>query len=187
MTDDRVEALRATARLFGRLLLFELDEPTRAELCAPDFAAALQQVGISVAPLQDPGALEELAVEFFEAFVQPKEGGPPVQSLWTEGTYEGTAAVAVRQLAEAVGIEFDGGAARGAPHDHLGCLLLLWAETREARPDVAERVVQEHLAWARAPLSRLAVGQGFYADVSRATLAWVEELLDPQTSGGGAG
>lgn len=184
MTPDRVEALRATARLFGRLFLFELDEDTRVQLVEPEFAAALGQVGISVAPLEAPDALDALAVEFFEAFVQPQEGGPPVQSLWTEGSYEGDAAASVRRLAEAVGVEFDRAAARGAPHDHLGCLLLLWAETREARPDVAERLEAEHLAWARAPLGRLAAGQGFYADVSRATLAWLEELLAPRPSGG---
>lgn len=178
MTDDREEALRATARLFGQLFLFELDEETRAQLVAPEFAQALEQVGISVAPLEEPEPLEQLAVEYFEAIVQPKLGGPPVQSLWGEGTYEGQSAVAVRKLAVAAGVEFDRGAARGAPHDHLGCLLLLWAETKGTRPDVAERIEADHLDWARVPLSGLArSGKGFYPDLGRAALAWLAEIM----------
>jgi len=184
MTDERDEALRATARLFGRLFLFELDEDTRLQLVEPEFAKALEQVGISVEPLEGEASLDDLAAQYFEAIVQPKTGGPPVQSLWTEGSYEGDSAVAVRKLAEAVGVEFDRGAARGAPHDHLGCLLLLWAETAGARPDVAERLESEHLEWAQVPLSTLARGgKGFYPDLGRATLAWLAEVLQPRAAG----
>ena len=58
-----------------------------------------------------------------------------VQSLWTEGSYEGDSAVAVSKLAQAARFDFDRGSAHGAPKDHLGSILLLWAALIRATRD----------------------------------------------------
>lgn len=164
------------ARLFGRLLLRELDAQGWQELSRPELGEALAALGILLPSGQPEVELERLAVEFFEAFIQPESGGPLVQSLWTEGSYEGEAAVALRKLGEAAGLEQDREAARGAAPDHLGCILLLWAKTQETRPDVAARLERDHLAWATRPLGQLARGEGFYAAVARATGSLLAEI-----------
>lgn len=173
---------RALARLFGRLLLRELDAATYAELAQPELRTALGEASIELPADSsgDPGQaspelLDELAAQYFETFVQPREGGPLVQSLWTDGWYEGDAAVTVSKLAQAARFDFDRGAARGAPRDHLGSILLLWAATDEAArehptiAEVASRLRAEHLSWACEPLARIAAGQGFYAGLAGAT------------------
>ena len=165
------EALNACARLFARLLLFELDRAGWEELRGPELREALAGLGVPWPERFGRGEADRLAVHFLECFLRPETGGPPVQSLWTEGTYEGRAAVAVRKLAEAAGIDFDRGAARGASHDHLGSILLLWAEVDSAARagtaapgpagaevcrEVAARLERDHLRWALEPLGQVA-------------------------------
>jgi TorA maturation chaperone TorD len=166
-----------SAELFARLLLHELGETDVAQLTQPEVAQVLAEVGVDVAPLRGDVDLDGLAVEFLEAFLAPKQGGPLVQSLWTAGSYEGDSAVAVRALARAAGVEFDREAARGAAHDHLGCILQLWAVACVAQPEVARRIERDHLAWSLAPLERLAAGEGFYAGLSRGAASLVRAIL----------
>jgi len=165
------------ALLLGHLLLFELDEPMRERLLEPELAAALLEVGLDVEPLRG-ASLDELASEYLETFLQPKSGGPLVQSLWTSGTYEGDAAVSVRKLAEAGGFELDAAAARGAAADHLGCLLLLWARARVEDPRISRRIEEQHLGWALPPLGRIAAGEGFYPGLARALQRFIEGCTD---------
>ena len=165
------------ALLLGHLLLFELDEPMRERLLEPELAAALLEVGLDVEPLRG-ASLDELASEYLETFLQPKSGGPLVQSLWTSGTYEGDAAVSVRKLAEAGGFELDAAAARGAAADHLGCLLLLWARARVEDPRISRRIEEQHLGWALPPLGRIAAGKGFYPGLARALQRFIEGCTD---------
>ena len=169
------EEFGAVARLFGRLLLFEIDERMRSELTQPEVAAALLELGVDTDVLNGAD-LDALACEYLEIFVQPEEGGPLVQSLWTEGSYEGEAAVAIRKLAEVGAVEFDRDAARGASHDHLGSILWLWAELRLETPELAQHLVQQHLTWAGTPLRRIAEGEGFYAKLADAVLRFLRDL-----------
>ena len=155
--DPETSAELALAGFFAELLLFELDEPRRAALLEPEIAAALLDLEVDAAPLASV-PLDELAAAYLQAFVQPERGGPPVQSLWTEGSFEGDAAVALRQLAEASGADFDRDAARGAPVDHLGCILSLWVELVPVWPEAARRIEEQHLAWALRPLGAVAAG-----------------------------
>ncbi|MEM7310692.1 MAG: molecular chaperone TorD family protein [Planctomycetota bacterium] len=168
--------LAAVARLFGRLLLHELDEEGRAALLEPEVSEALIALGLELDELAPGCDLDQLAAVYLEAFLQPREGGPLVHSLWTGGAYEGEPAVAVRRLAAAAGVELDRAAARGAPPDHLGCLLFLWAATCEEAPEVAARIEADHLGWAFAPLARTGAGKGFYPSLARAVAAFLREL-----------
>lgn len=100
-----------------------------------------------------------------------------MQSLWTEGRYEGDPTVCVRQLAEFAGVEFQRAAARGAAVDHLGSLLSLWSATDGHVQAVADEIASAHLAWARAPLRRIEAAGGFYGAVAGAAGELLEALF----------
>jgi len=180
-------ALAHTAKLFGDLLLRELTAEQLAGLRAPEAAAALDAVGVDLPPAVDGDdvrrQLDELAAEYHGAFIAPHGGGaPPIASLWTEGRYEGAVAARIRVLAQSAVVDFDAESARGAPVDHLGALLHLWAATSERAPWVAHEIAAQHLAWTDEPLGRVAAsGCGFYANVARATGALVAVLRDDAT------
>lgn len=171
--DAAIDHRAAAARLFGRLLLRELDAETLEELRREDVRAALAELGID-AP--DDAELSALSQRFFELFLHPDGALPPVQSLWHNGQYDGDAAASVRRVAEAANLVITDGA-RGAPPDHLGCVLLLWAELREQpRPELASLLAQRHLAWAELALRHALADDGFYGAVCRATLSLVRDL-----------
>ncbi|HEX5050504.1 MAG TPA: molecular chaperone TorD family protein [Planctomycetota bacterium] len=162
------------ARLFGRLLVRELDAPTIAELHGAGVAAALREVGV-----EPPRAtIDELAAAYAARFLHPARARPPVQSLWVTGHYDGDAAVAVRGIAKAAGRELAEGA-RGAAPDHLGCILLLWSELVHERPELAERLRRDHLTWAPAALAAVVGTADFYGLVASAAARLVQRLCEP--------
>lgn len=174
MSDVAPDAdLAPVARLLGRLLVREIDEETVAELQQPDVREALAGIGIGVPQAADR---EALATGYFERFLHPAAGLPPVQSLWQGGQYDGDPAVAVRAIAAAAGRELAPGA-RGAAPDHLGCILLLWADLAEIRPELAARLQRDHLAWAVRALAPVQAAGGFYGAVAAAAVELVHELL----------
>jgi len=101
-----------------------------------------------------------------------------VQSLWQGGQYDGDPAVAVRAIAAAAARELAPGS-RGAAPDHLGCILTLWADLVEERPELAARLQQDHLAWAPPALAHARTAGGFYSSVAAASAEFVRELLPP--------
>jgi len=186
--EEEVAALAHAARLFGDLLLFELDADGLARLQAPELRAALEGLGVEVPGFdattpEGARSLEELAAAFYAALLSPTGGAPPIASLWLEGRYEGEAAARVADLAALAGIDFDGVAARSAPIDHLGSILILWAEAAGRAPEVADVLASDHLAWAGRPLARIAAGDGFYASLAAATRELVEALAATRLSG----
>ena len=164
--------LAAAARLFGRVLLRELDAATLAELRDPDVADALSALEVAV-PHDDE--LPSLGQRYFELFLHPEAALPPVQSLWRNGQYDCDPAAGVRRIAEAANLELTD-RARGAAPDHLGCVLLLWAELHEARPELARLLVEHHLPWAELALQHTLADRGFYGAACRAILSFVREL-----------
>lgn len=164
--------LAPAARLFGRLLVREIDAATLAELRQPEIAAVLAAVGVEVPA---DAELPSLANEWLERFLHPRGASPPVHSLFRDGHYNGDAAVAIGEIARAAGLELAVGA-RNAPPDHIGCILLLWAELAEARPELAALLAEHHLTWSERPLLSTAARGGFYGAVAHATVALVREL-----------
>lgn len=170
--EEANDSLATAARLFGRLLVRELDAATLAELQAPDIAEALTSLGIKL-PLEQQ--VVELGNRYFDLFLHPEGALPPVQSLWRDGQYDGDHAVGVRKIAEAANLELATGARSAAP-DHIGCILLLWAELDGERPELATLLTTHHMAWAELALQHAVTDEGFYGAVSRATVALVREL-----------
>ena len=162
-TDSR--DLVAPLELFAHLLLHELDAGTLVRLRMPEVRRALAELGIQV---PDPSRLESLAATYYECWLQPERGAPPIASLWIHGQYEGQVTVQLRKIAAAVGCELDTTASAGAPIDHLGCLLLLWAQCSEYEPALADLIVDEYLDWAPAALEEAARRSGFYGQLARA-------------------
>lgn len=93
------------------------------------------------------------------------------------GQYDGAAAVAVRAIAKAAALESAPGA-RGAAPDHIGCILILWAELVHERPDLAERLRREHLSWAPRALAATARDNEFCGSVAAATIELVQRLAE---------
>lgn len=171
--------LRAAADLVGRLLLREVEAVDLERWHDEGLEAGFAEAGLVLPRAADRSAwLEDRGAEFHDLFLRP-EPGPLVQSLWTQGRYEGDSTVRVRQLAEHAGLDHQRGPARGAAVDHLGSLLLLWAATVEHAPPVADEIVREHLAWSRAPLRRIASRDGFYGAVAALALSTLDELGAP--------
>lgn len=167
MTDELVPV----ARLFGHLLVRELDAATLASLRDPGVAEPLRELGVEL-PDAD---LDELAAEFCTALLTPGLGAPPVQSLWSEGRYDGDAAGGVRAIARAAGLE-PTAASAATPPDHIGGILCLWADLAFERPELAAQLRRSHLAWAGPALERLGEVGGFYGAVARAGAALVREI-----------
>jgi len=131
-------------------------------------------------------AVDELAADFHAALLAPTGGGaPPVASLWLEGRYEGERVARLRQASAAAGLDFDHEAARGAPIDHLGALLHLWASASERAPWLADELAAEHLDWTDRPLGQIEAQGGLYGELATALRAFVPELratrLSPAT------
>jgi TorA maturation chaperone TorD len=168
-------SLAPAARLFGRLFVRELDRNTLEELRAPAVHEALSAFGIEV---PDESELEALAERYCALFLYPADAPPPVQSLWQHGQFDGDAAQSVREIAAAAGRELAAGA-RGAPPDHAGCILLLWADLVGEQDELAARLVRDHLGWIREALRPVTGEAGFYGAVARGAVALVEELQRP--------
>lgn len=172
--DDRVDPaeLAPVVALLAQFLLHELDASTLLGL--EPLHVELHDLGIT---LPTDVELDAIAHQYFLAFVAPTASKPPVQSLWTEGRFDGESTMRVRALAAALGFE-PGPGARGAPADHLGCILLLWsAAVEHGEAEVARQLSNDHLAWSLPMCERLGAQGGFYGQVAVAVAALVQELL----------
>jgi len=168
--------LQAVAELVGRLLLKEVDAELLEQMADPKLAEVFNDMGVDFPTSANESSwLEERGADYHDLFLRP-ETGPLVQSLWTQGRYEGDSTVRVRQLAQTAGVEFQRAAARGAAPDHLGCLLLLWARTDGRVQVVADELTGAHLRWAEIPLQRIQTSGGFYGAVATLALTLIVAL-----------
>jgi TorA maturation chaperone TorD len=167
MTDA---ALPPVARLLGWLLLRELDAATLASL--ETLRPALEAIGLSPPETDD---LEELAAQYYAAFLDPTAGVPLVQSLHEGDGYEGEAARSVRAIADAAGLELDSELSHGSPADHLGVQLLLWADLATRDEEAAQEFTRRHLRWLSLRMAALPQ-PGFYADLLNATRSFLASL-----------
>lgn len=176
---QEVSSLAGAARLFGDLLLHEVTADSLLELQKPEPSELLRSVGVELPRDAEPTQefLDELAAEFHAALLAPTGGGaPPVASLWIEGRFEGQIVARIRELAKSAALDFGSEAARGAPVDHLGVLLHLWAASADEAPWVSDEVARDHLAWTSPPLQQMEKRGGFYGSIAAATADLVRLL-----------
>jgi TorA maturation chaperone TorD len=141
------------------------------ELSRGETRDALQELGIRV----PAGAREDaLAAEYFDCFVHPEAGAPPVASLWIDGDYGGSCRRDIERWAESVGFSFEPQSELAPVPDHLGSLLLLWAELYPRQPEQAAELAAHLQQWAPRALARPAQGKGFYAEVSRGLIDYLD-------------
>ncbi len=97
-------------------------------------------------------AVEELAIDFCQLLIGPKDHLPPVQSVWTDGQFQSETASSVSRFLELLP-EFR---PRGNILDHLGVQLHFMAvlfEMAAVAPnpdpytDIAQRFFEKHLTW----------------------------------------
>ena len=173
--------LRLVARLLGRLLVREIDDSLAKQLSTAAITEAFRELGMNLSTLSagvsERAELDELAAEYFDVIIHPKDHAPLVQSLFETGRYEADAAASVRKIAAAAGLELDFDLARGAPPDHLGVQLLLWSELAE-RSSAAAEFAERHLAWAIRPLRLTAARGGFYGELASVVAKFIHEVLD---------
>lgn len=175
METHQINSLRETGRLLSHLYLHELTPNVVEELKSIGGLAALSDLGIHLPNADDEPAFEELATEYFETLVNPKEFPPPIQSIVATGTYEGDAARSMREIAKAAGVTFDPKLAGGAPVDHLGSQLSLWVEVAGRDQEAAAFLAKHHLGWAK-PLLRHQKSERFYGHLAQVTFDFLEVL-----------
>ncbi len=167
--------LQAAARLLSHLLLYEIDSNLIAELEQSGANEVLKEMGIPLPALTDKEAVDNLSVEYFERFVNPAVGAPPIQSLAEEGKYAGKASESMEKIAIAAGLTFASDRTRGAPMDHLGSQLAMWSELNERDPAAAKDFCRRHLVWATRTLE-IGSPQGFYGQLSRTVCEFIKAI-----------
>ncbi len=163
---QETQRLRETAVLFSRLLLHELDSRLILELERIGAKGLLAEMGLDLPLADDSNAINELAVQYFEVFVNPSMVGPPIQSLAEEGKYLGQAAKGIEEIAKAAALSFDPDTVRGAPVDHLGSELFMWSELATRDSIAAQEFAHRHLTWAHAHL-KPQQGSKFYSTLAK--------------------
>jgi len=171
--------LATTGALLGLLWLREVDAELLDSIATPELRAELATLGLELPASGDVAALDEFAAAYFAAIIHPEDRPPPVHSLIVEGKFEGVASKGIRQIADALGADFDRTASRGAPVDHLGAELTLWSELEERSPASAPAFAQEFLGWAPAWCRQHAPNiPGFYGRLFGLTAEFIDVILD---------
>lgn len=173
---DDVERMAAVAELMASLLLREVDADLLGELAETGADEHLRGLGLDLPSPDDAQALDDLAAAYFETWVQPSDGFPPVQSLAEGSTFEGPPAAAMRAIAEAAGVTFEPAAARGAPVDHLGAQLALWAHVHRRDREASREFASRHLRWAKPHLLRHGGEESFYGRLALMTASFIDSL-----------
>ncbi len=113
---------RGLYRLFGRLLSKEVDQQLLNELRTPEFAAAINQLGLC---LDEPGSdddliLEQLAVEYARLFLGPGKHISPHESVQTgqDGVLNDATTARVSHFIQVAGYEFRADSKKYP--DHIG-------------------------------------------------------------------
>ena len=180
-TSDRAE-LAATCRLVAGFWLHEVDQ-NALQLFADDrVQAAWIDLGGSL-PASEPNSaatLDELAADYCQLLIGPKQHLPPVQSVWTDHVFQSKAASATHKFYELCS-DFE---RPGTIDDHLGCqlhfagFLLEQADHDEAAEQVLVQFQREHLSWASPLVDRVAqkAETDFYRGLAVVTQQLIKEL-----------
>lgn len=171
----RSQVYRSLASLYQR----EVDDQQVQELQTEPLMSAWKSVGGVVPKVSD---VEDLAIDFCQIFLGPKNHLPPYQSVWESGQFCADASKSMREYIEITRYQADG--VENGMFDHLAIQLDLMAHILEQIHDVAssdpafetlqsvpQRFLAEHLQWPK-DLLRLMEKQAetaFYRSLARVT------------------
>ncbi len=151
--------------------------------------AAFTELGASIPNKIDAATVEELAVDYCQLLIGPKNHIPPVQSIWSEQRFQGNAAASMIRFFELlpeyvppIGT-LDGVAANNGMLDHFGVQidflgnLLVSGQVEAADQDnltsqLVKQYFAEHLQWSL-PVIRKIQNQAeteFYRGMAKITL-----------------
>jgi TorA maturation chaperone TorD len=198
--DSEMAALSGVYGLLARLWIREIDAPLLVKLSEPPLRELFAQVGGVLPEPPFEHVAEQLAVEFCQLFIGPKDHLPPFQSVWQTGQFQSQAAISMRDFVETVGFELDV-ASSAIPIDHLGIQLDIMSHiarqcslTGESEPQASQQrevlrsFFMRHLTWSSRLLNvaRNRAQSDFYRSMIGMTAnflqseqdAWQSEAVD---------
>ena len=177
-----MEQLAAVYGLLGKLWGQEVDLTTLQALATPPLKDVWISLGGHVPDESDEATIEELAVDYCQLFIGPGQPVSPVQSVWLENRFEGTAAVSMQtffdllpdyqppeKIADHIGNQFDYLAelfARAAsdptPAGYLG---------------LARNFMQKHMTWTDPFFDQVEARAetDFYGGLARVTRSFLDQ------------
>ena len=184
LPSDTSLASAGTYRLLSRLWLREVDQELATLLNAEPLRSAYLDVGGTLPPTTDV-PLEFLAQDYCQLFVGPRNHLPPVQSVWSTGTFQSEAADSMQTYLQIL----LGDANEHPIVDHLGVQLSVMAMLLEyvgAAPNqhdlrtietIAARFFAEHLTWPSRLIqhARDQAASDFYESLMRVTAEFLSQ------------
>lgn len=119
---DEMAAVSGVYHLLARLWMREVDQPLLHSLSQPPLRDLFVDTGGVLPDSPIENATEQLAIEFCQLFLGPKDHLPPFQSVWQTGQFQSQSATSMSDFIDAVGYNLDPTSV-GVPLDHLGIQL----------------------------------------------------------------
>ena len=193
---DELRGIAMVYRLLGRFFSSELDEATWSLLLEPPTFEVLRELGIQpperLAGSSVEEQLEDLAIDFCQLFVGPKDHLIPVHSVWSEGRYDASAAQSLSQFLAAIGVR-DPRQDSAMPVDHLGNQLTLMSQLLERQAEgingednetpwdqIAQQFSERFLRWPGPLLKQMEskAESEFYQSLAGVTYRFLEAEAD---------
>ena len=184
-TSDRTE-FATTCRLVAGFWLNEVDRNSLKLLQNPQVQPAWAELGGSV-PGEDAASeevIDQLAADYCQLLIGPKQHLPPVQSVWSDHTFQSTAASSTSRFYDLY-VDYT---PPGTIVDHVGCQLHFAAflldqaslgdDHAEAATQVLAQFQREHLEWVPKLLDRVVqkADTDFYRGLAVVTGKLIKEL-----------
>mgnify|MGYP002626373304 CR=1 FL=1 len=155
---DELTARSGMYRLLARIWLREVDQSLLQQLASAEMRDAFVGAGGALPADDSDETIEELAIDYCQLFLGPKDHLPPFQSVWQSGQFEATDSESMQQFIEVV--RYDSShIPQGTMPDHLGLQLDLMAHLLGSSPgeevqEVASYFFARHLQWPDGLLER---------------------------------
>lgn len=181
------------ASVYGLLSLLwskEVSLEQLKQLNEPDIRSLMEKLGGSVPTEVKEETVEQLAIDYCQLLIGPKNHLPPVESVWVEGQFQASTAGSVSRFYEML----PGFKPNSGMPDHIGCQLQFMAELfqqagvqkeSEAYTCIAGTFFDKHLPWTEKFLEQVIekAETDFYRGLARVTQLFLnKETRDEITS-----
>jgi TorA maturation chaperone TorD len=176
--------LSAALTFLSRIWVREIDLATLESLNEPAMLAAFTELGASIPNKIDEETVEELAVDYCQLLIGPKNHIPPVQSIWSQQRFQGNAAASMIRYFELlpdynppIGSP-DGVAANNGMLDHFGVQidflgsLLISDQVEDVTNQLVQQFFSDHIKWSLPVIRKIQnqAGTDFYHGMAKNTL-----------------